>query len=31
MNNKRAKPVFWNGDSYYPAGILQVQSQQQKH
>ena len=23
--------VFWNGDSYYPAGILPVQSQKQKH
>ena len=21
--------VFWNGDSYYPAGILPVQSQKQ--
>ena len=25
---KSYNTIFWNGDSYYPAGILPVQSQQ---
>ena len=28
---KSYNTIFWNGDSYYPAEILPVQSQQQEH